>query len=331
MTQQSTLKQLSEVLGLSISTVSRALKDHPDISENTKKKVKELALAMEYEPNGFAVQLRTKHNNVLGILVPTINNFFYDSFIAAVEEEARQHGYSVLIMQSQDDLNIEKSNLNIFRKNMVAGLFASISIETEDINPFYKLNELNTPVIFFDRVPESDGCNKVCLADTLTGRMAAEAIIKKGKKRVLALFGHPHLSITKKRLESFLETFKELSPDTEIEVQFPEQQMPSKTVTLTALDQPNRPDVIFCMGDLILIGVMYALHERKMKVPEDIAVISISNGFIPTQYDPKITHVETSGYKLGKRAFTQMLGSLQGNQTIEEVFIESVLIEGGSL
>lgn len=331
MVQQSTLKQLSEVLGLSISTVSRALKDHPDISESTKKKVKELALAMEYEPNSYAVQLRTKHNNVLGILVPTINNFFYDSFIAAVEEEARLQGYSVLIMQSRDDLQIEKSNLNIFRKNMIAGLFASISIETEDINPFYKLNDLNTPVMFFDRVPESDGCNKVCFADADTGRMAAEAIIRKGKKKVLALFGHPHLSITRKRLESFLETFKAESPDTEIDIQFPEHQMPAKEATLAALDQNGKPDVIFCMGDLILIGVMYALHERKMKVPDDIAVIGISNGFIPTQYDPKITHVETSGYKLGKKAFIQMLKCLQGNQTAEEVFIESVLVEGGSL
>ncbi|MES2374144.1 MAG: LacI family DNA-binding transcriptional regulator [Bacteroidota bacterium] len=331
MIQQSTLKKLSEVLGLSISTVSRALKDHPDISEKTKIKVKELAVAMEYEPNSYAVQLRTKHNNVLGILVPTINNFFYDSFIAAVEEDARLHGYSVLIMQSRDDLNIEKNNLNFFRKNMIAGLFASISIETEDIAPFFKLNDLKAPVIFFDRVPVSDICNKVCLADTETARVAAEAIIKKDKKKVLALFGHPHLSITQKRLESFKETFVRLSPNTKIDYAFPEQSQPSKEVTLAALNQPEPPDVIFCMGDLILIGVMYAIHEKKLRVPEDISVISISNGLLPTLYDPKITHVETSGYKLGKRAFMQMLSRLNGNETIEEVVIDSVLIEGGSL
>ena len=147
----------------------------------------------------------------------------------------------------------------------------------------------------------------------------------------MALFGHPHLSITKKRLESFLQTFKEQSPDTVIDIYFPEHQQPAKEETLAALDKANKPDVIFCMGDLILIGVMYALHERKMKVPDDISVISVSNGFIPTQYDPKITHVETSGYKLGKKAFTQMMASLQGNETAEEVFIESLLIEGGSL
>ena len=331
MIQQSTLKKLSQVLGLSISTVSRALKDHPDISDKTKTKVKELAIAMEYEPNSYAVQLRTKHNNVLGILVPTINNFFYDSFIAAVEDEARLHGYSVLIMQSMEKLQIENSNLNLFRKSMVAGLFVSISIETEDPTPFLKLNELKTPVIFFDRVPDTDICNKVCLADTETGTVAAEAIIRKNKKKVLALFGHPHLSITKKRLAAFQETFARLAPQTKIDYAFPEYSAESKTEVLAALEKPERPDVIFCMGDLILIGVMYAIHEKKLRVPADISVISVSNGFLPTVYDPKITHVETNGYKLGKRAFAQMLSCLQGNNQVEEVFIESLLIEGGSL
>ncbi|MDE3253518.1 MAG: LacI family DNA-binding transcriptional regulator, partial [Bacteroidota bacterium] len=159
-----------------------------------------------------------------------------------------------------------------------------------------------------------------------------EAIIAKNKKKVLALFGHPRLSITQKRLESFKEVFAKASPRTQISYAFPEQSMPAKAATLDALDQPEKPDVIFCMGDLILIGVMYALHERNLRVPEDIAVISISNGLLPTLYNPKITHVETSGYKLGKRSFSQMLARLNGNtQEVEEVFIESELVEGGSI
>ena len=332
MIQQSTLKKLSEVLGLSISTVSRALKDHPDISDKTKAKVKELALAMEYEPNSYAVQLRTKHTNVLGILVSSIDNFFYDSFIAAVEEDARLHGYSVLIMQSRNDLQIEKSNLTLFRKNRVAGLFVSVTTGTEELAPFVKFNELDTPVIFFDCVPDAiEGCNKVCLADKEAAAIAAEAIIRKKKKNVLALFGHPHLSITKKRLESFQDIFAKQSPQTNIAYAFPDQTVESKAATLAALEKPERPDTVFCMGDQILIGAMYAIHEKKLRVPEDIAVIGISNGFLPTLYNPKITYVETSGYKLGKRAFVQMLSCLQGNNPLEEVFVESILVEGGSL
>lgn len=329
--QQSTLKKLSEALGISISTVSRALKDHPDISAATKLKVKELAEAMEYEPNSYAVQLRTRQSNVLGLLVPSIDNFFYDSFIAAVEDEARKFGYSVMIMQSRDSVEIETANLNIFRKNMAMGVFATVSIATDDMAPFHKLEDLKIPVIFFDRVPEEKGFHTVCLSDADAARLAAEAIIEKKKQNVLALFGHPHLSISRVRSKTFVDTFNQQLPSANIAVDFPEQPEPSKEIALKALQSANPPDVIFCMGDLILIGVMRAIHELNLKVPEDVAVISISNGFIPTMYNPVITYVETSGYKLGKLSFSQMLGRLKGEEVSENVCVESILVKGGSL
>jgi LacI family transcriptional regulator len=329
--QKSTLKKLSLSLGISISTVSRALKDHPDISEATKKKVQELAAAMEYEPNSYAVQLRTQQSNVLGILLPSIDNLFYDSFIAAVEDEARHLGYSVLIMQSRDEVTIETSNLHFFRKNMVMGLFAAVSIETEDMSSFKKMEDLEIPLIFFDRVPEEKGFYSVCLADEAAGRIAAEAIIEKKKKNILALFGHPHLSISKIRRDSFVNTFKEKSPGTKITIDYPENPGPAKEMALAALTAAKPPDVIFCMGDLILIGVMKAIHELNLKVPDDIAVIGISNGFIPTMYNPVVTYVETSGFKLGKLAFAQMLGRLKGQPISEIVCVESKLVKGDSL
>lgn len=331
MMQQSTLKELAEILGMSISTVSRALKDHPDISKATKLKVKELAAMMEYEPNNYAVQLRTRQSNVLGILIPTIDNHFYDSFIAAVEEEARVHGYSVLIMQSKDDVAIENANLNLFRKNMVSGIFASVSIQTEDLANFEKMVSQKIPIVFFDRVVELNGCTRVCLADELAAKIAAEAIIAKKKNNVLALFGHPHLSITKKRADSLKNTFDTLAPKTLVTIEYPESISESKRVALNALTGKERPETFFCMGDLILIGVMYAIHELGLKVPEDISVIGISHGFIPTLYDPKITYVETSGYKLGKLAFVQMMDALKQEEIKTEVILDSILVEGGSL
>jgi LacI family transcriptional regulator len=329
--QKSTLKKLSQTLGISISTVSRALKDHPDISDTTKKRVQELAAAMEYEPNSYAVQLRTQQSNVLGILVPSIDNFFYDSFIAAVEDEARQYGYSVLIMQSRDMASIEISNLQFFRKNSVMGLFAAISIETEDMSSFRKMEELEIPVVFFDRVPNERGFCSVCLADETAGRIAAAAIIEKKKKNVLALFGHPHLSISKIRRDSFLKEFKTHAPKAKVTVHYPESPGPSKKLVMEAMASTHPPDVIFCMGDLILIGVMRALYDLKLNIPEDVAVIGISNGFIPTMFNPIITYVETSGFKLGKLAFAQMYARLQHQPVSEVVYVESMLVKGASL
>jgi LacI family transcriptional regulator len=329
--QQSTLKKLSETLGISISTVSRALRNHPDISAKTKLRVKELAEALEYEPNNYAVQLRTKQSNILGILIPCIDNFFYDTFIAAVEEEARLQGYTVLIMQSRDSVEVENANLYLFRKNRVSGLFASISIQTDDFSIFQKLKDGGIPLIFFDRVPEKAGFNNVCQPDEAAAKIAAETIIKKNKKRVLGLFGHPHLSITKKRFDAFTNTILQKGKGIKITTGYPENIEASKQAVLEAFNQKEKPDVIFCMGDLILMGVMQAIHEMNLKVPKDVAVISISNGLIPTLFSPKITYVETSGYKLGKLAFEQMLKSLQQKTISEEVFLEAVLIEGGSI
>jgi len=330
--QQSTLKELSEALGISISTVSRALKDHPDISEATKRKVKELAAVLDYEPNAFAVNLRTRQSNVLGILVPTIDNYFYDSFIAAVEEEARRHNFYVMVMQSRDQLEIETSCLHLFRKRIVSGLFAAISVEIEDITPFQKLHEAGIPVVFFDRVPEVEGYNKVCLSDATAARLAAERIIQRPKKeKILALFGHPHLSISKTRCLAFKKTFAEQSPESSIEVHYPERTDVSRELVLSLYKSRKSYDVIFCMGDLILMGVMQAVHDLGLKVPDEVGIIGISNGFIPTLFNPRVTYVETSGGKLGKLAFSQMEKCLQQQTFAEDVFLESVLVEGGSL
>ena len=328
--QQNTLKKLSELLGISISTVSRALKDHPDISVKTKARVKELASTLDYEPNNFAVQLRTQQSNVLGILVPTIRNYFYDFFISAVEEEAVKHGYSIMIMQSCDKLSLEISNINVLRRNKIMGLFVSISIETEDMTPFRKLQDSGVPVVFFDRVAEVSGFSKACLADEAAAQIAAKSIIEKGKKNVLALFGHPHLSITKLRYASFKNYFDLHSKDSNVTYFFPEQAEASRQLC-SEIFKNKVPDSVFCMGDMILIGVMHAVHEAKLKVPEDISIIGISNGLIPTLYNPKITYVETSGFKLGQLAFKQMYASLKGNEEIEEVILESILVEGGSI
>jgi LacI family transcriptional regulator len=210
------------------------------------------------------------------------------------------------------------------------GLFVSISIETEDMTPFKKLQESGVPVVFFDRVAEVSGFNKVCLADEEVARIAAQSIIAKGKKNVLALFGHPHLSITKLRYTSFKNYFEVHAKDTIVDYYFPEQVETSREVCLEVF-RNKIPEAVFCMGDMILMGVMHAVHESKLNVPEDISIIGISNGLIPTLYEPKITYVETSGFKLGQLAFKQMYASLKGFKEPEEVILDSILVEGGSL
>ena len=321
-----TLKKLSEMLGLSISTVSRALKDHPDISDKTKLRVRELAEALDYEPNANAIQLRTSKNNLFGLIVPSISNFFYDSFIAAVEEECRKKNYSMLILQSGDEIASEQESIKLCRQNRVAGLFACITSGTTDISAYKKLEAAEVPVIFFDKVPDDAGVSKVCVADESSATIAANALNEKGKKKILALFGNSNLSITKKREAAFKKTISSRA-----EVLFYHVNNSEEARDATAKGLALMPDTIFCMSDEILAGAIKAIQEAGLKIPGSIAVIAISNGYIPKLYFPEITYVETSGYKLGKLAFESMIAKINGLDEGKELIVESILVKGGSI
>jgi LacI family transcriptional regulator len=330
MGQQATLKKISTQLNISISTVSRALKNHPDISENTKRKVKELAALMEYEPNSFAITLRTNKSKIFGVIVPGISNTFYDSFIAAVEKEARQKGYSLLILQSGDDPIIEEENLKLCRHNRVDGIFISVAPNTFSGELFNKYKEAGIPVIFFDKVPPAGNFDTVCLADAEAASLAAATIIKYQKKNILGLFGNPELSITKRRKEAFI-SMTDKEKTVSVEVQFCNNSADAAGFTQAAVSKNKKPDVVFCMSDEILIGVMKVLNRSGLKIPAEVAVLAISNGFIPGLYYPEITYIETSGYDLGKLSVKRMLDLQDEKTPPQSIILPSKLVAGGSL
>jgi LacI family transcriptional regulator len=331
MKTKATLKNISDLLQISISTVSRALKDHPDIAEQTKKKVRELAEIMDYEPNAFAIYLRTNASKLIGLIVPEISNFFYHSFIAAVEEEARLKGYTLLILQSANNPETESANLKLCKLNRVAGIMVALSGGSGDLSAFRRIEESGIPLVFFDKVPDDPGFMKVCVADEQAGSLAAEAIIRKNPKRVLAVFGNPTLSITRKRLDSFSDEFKKSAPHTKIITVFANDSEEARIKTALELKKKDRPDTVFCMSDEILTGSLKAIQQQNLSMPTDIGIIAISNGFIPSLFSPEITYVETSGSELGKKAFDSMLQVLLHDAPPSEEILPARLVEGGSL
>lgn len=326
-----TLKEISKALGLSISTVSRALKNHPDISEKTKQKVAELAHTLDYEPNANAISLRTRNNRLFGVIVPSISNFFYDSFISAVEEDSRLHNYNIMILQSGENPLIEEENLKLCRQNRVSGVFACITSQTKDITPFVKLKEQKVPLIFFDKVPPFEGYNKVCIADAESATLAANALIQSGRKSIIALFGNENLSITNKRVNAFKEAIQNVERRINYQIVFCNTTSDAYTLTTDLLNTLPKADGIFCMSDEILCGAMKAVQQKNKSIPKDIAVIALSNGFFPGLYFPEITYVETSGYKLGKAAFARMLECLEDNFETKELTINTTLVKGQSV
>lgn len=324
-----TLKKISEILGISISTVSRALKHHPDISVKTREKVIELARTLDYEPNASAVQLRTKNSKLLGLMVPTISNYFYETFISAVEEEARKNGYTVMILQSGNDPLIESDNLKLFRQNRVSGVFVCLGSNTKDLSSFDKMYELEIPVVFFDNVPQESNVHKICLADEKSAELAADLIIQKSYQSVLAILGNPALSITQKRKASLKNAFQSHS-NISLLIEHANSSEEAKILCHQMLNK-HLPDIIFCMSDEILIGVLKTIQEKGLRYPDNIALLTISNGTIPRLFHPQITYIETSGEKLGKRAFTEMIECIQGKKDPSETLVDAILFEGGSL
>ncbi len=330
MKSRSTLKHIAEHLHLSISTVSRALKDHPDIAIHTKQKVKELAELLEYEPNAFAIQLRTNASRIIGVIVPEISGYFYPSFIAGLEDEARSWGYSLMILQSGNDPETEASNLRLCRMNRAAGILVASTSGTTDLTPFERTDEAGIPVVFFDKVPESRQFPKVSMADAEAGFLGADTLIRKGRERILALFGDHALSITRKRLKAFQGTFQRHAPNSKVTIRHARSQQEARQMTFEALGK-EAYDAIFAMSDEILAGAMKAVQQKRLRVPEDIGVLAISTGLIPGLYEPEISYIETSGEILGKRSFEILHKCMSKATPVGEFLVPSTLIEKGSV
>jgi LacI family transcriptional regulator len=330
MKPSTTLKQISQTLGISISTVSRALKNHPDISEETKRKVAELSELMEYEPNTNAVNLRTNTSKLFGVIIPVISGLFYDSVISSIEEEARLHGNSLIILQSGDDPNLEAENLKLCRQNRVRGIFVSVSAETKDYTPFNKLIENDIPIIFIDKVPAENNFNKICMADAKAAIIAAEALYEKGKRNILSFFGNAKMSITQERLQAY-EGYFENKKNVKLTIKEAVNPNAAYIATKEAFKKKQQPDAIFCMSDEILTGVMKAVQELNLQLGNEVGLIAISNGYIPHLYYPDITYVETSGYQLGKLAHSRMMACLAGSSFTQQFEVGSILVNGGSL
>ncbi len=325
-----TLKHISEILGLSISTVSRALKDHPDISAKTKIKVKELAETLEYEPNANAINLRMQRNNLFAIILPTISNPFYHSFISKIEEESRKQKFSVMILQSNGSFETEQENLKLCRQNRVTGIFVCLSANTEHLDPYFKIKEYEIPVIFFDKVPDTDEFSCITVADAQAAEMAAQKLLDAGKKNIVALYGNPKLSISERRKRAFDKTVSD-SGLQHVKVNSSYATSTPEAATVTEELLTAETDALFCMSDELLMGVMKTVMKKKLQIPAQLSIIAISNGDIPSLYYPEISYIKTSGTDLGELAFSKMLSALAGNQESIKASTNAVFVNGNSI
>jgi len=310
--RQITIKDIAKELGVSPSTVSRALKDHPDISVKTKLAVNELAKKLKYKPNEIALSLRHSKSNIIGVIIPELIHHFFSSVISGIDDLAYSNEYSVMIAQSNESYKREVRETQVMLSSRVAGLLVSVSKETKDFEHFKNLEENGLPIVFFDRVCKDMKTDKVVVDDFDGAFQAVDYLIKTGCKKIAHFGAAQHMLIGRNRQNGYLHAlFKNgIAIDDSLIFKCDDYDE-AWYLTEKLIKSENIPDAIFAVNDATAIGALQAIKHNGFKVPKDISVIGFTNGKISTMADPPLTTIDQHGYEMGQIAVRLLLNRLE--------------------
>jgi LacI family transcriptional regulator len=309
---QVTMKEIARKLGVSVSTVSRALKDSPELHPDTKKKIVDAAKAMNYQYNLLAQSLRISRSKVLGVIVPELTSHFFSSNISGISDTAFRRGYNVMICQSNESYEQEKANVKTLVSSQVDGLLISLSRETKSYEHLQELYDREIPFIMFDRVTEEIPVSKVTVDDAHGAYLAVHHLLEQGCRKIAYFSGPEDLYISKKRKEGYLEALKEYGiPESEARIYVtdltPEG---NRKISLQMIAEKDRPDAVFAMIDPLAIDLMTVLKEKGVKIPDEIALAGFTNNPTSAVVDPSLTTISQPGYEMGKIAANHLLDQL---------------------
>ncbi|HTJ52741.1 MAG TPA: LacI family DNA-binding transcriptional regulator [Cyclobacteriaceae bacterium] len=311
---QATIRDIALKLNVSISTVSRAIRGVPEVNPETRKAVLEMAAKLNYEPNRVAQSLRIKKTNTLGIIVPEIAMHFFSSAISGMQEYAAQHGYSIMICQSMESLEIEKSNIHMLVSNRVDGLLISLSSETKNVEHLQQLIQKKIPMILFDRVHEDIPVSKVVVDDHDGAFKAVDYLIKTGCKRIAHIGGPLSLYISSQRKKGYLDALAKnnIPVDEALIAHCDNLQVDPIEATKKLLKQ--KPDALFCMNDPIAILAMQVLKEEGIKIPQEISVVGFTNEPVSSFIEPSLTTVAQPSHEMGMMATKLLIDQMESEE-----------------
>lgn len=328
--KQIKLSDLAEELGISTATVSRALKNYPDISAETKQKVIALANKWNYRPNSLAASLRNKETHIIGVIIPEVVNHFFAKVIKGIMEVAYDAGYRVMLCQSNEDYDKEVDDAHALLSSRVDGLLASLANHTRTFEHFYDFMDSGTPVVFFDKTsPEIKDCSKVIIDDYSGAYQAVESLIQQGCKRIAHLQGPGNAHTFQNRLRGYLTALKDyqLPVDPDLIIECPEFTLNRGRLSahqLVAL--PKGVDGLFAVTDLLAIGAMKGFREKGIQVPEEVAIIGFSNWEMVEAVFPPLSSVSQPGYEMGRQATQILLKEIKASKNEEDITHETVTL-----
>lgn len=312
-----TLKEIATKLGISITTVSKALKNYPDVSEKTKNAVIELAQTLHYTPNSFAVNLRTKESKTIGLIIPEVMHHFFSNVINSIIDEAEKNGYLVIILQSSETLDLEKKQVELLINKRVDGIIMSLSNESNNDEHIKGIISREIPFVMFDKIAKLTTCSKVVIDDQKAAFNATQHLIDNGCKKIAHIRGplNPQNSIDryigyKKALEKNNIPFDPKLVYTCEKVTFLE----GKDFAEQIIQEHPDVDGIFAITDLVAVGVLAFCNENNIKIPGQVAVIGFSNWFMSQVITPKLSTVDQPSHEMGIASFNLLLEEINSRK-----------------
>ncbi len=311
---RTTLKDIARKLGFTVTTVSKALKDYPDISAETKQAVRELAKELNYQPNTQALALRGNRSFTIGLIIPEIVHFFFSNVIKGIMNYAEKQGYQVLITLSNNSLESEKKQAHLLFVNKVDGILVSLSNETDSTDHFDIFKEFEIPIVMFDKVVDGFNCNKVVIDDEQGAYTATEHLIKQGCKRIAHIRGPKQPLNSRGRFNGYRKALKNYDLPFD-----PNLVKECKDVTLEEgyefgkklLVGPNPPDGIFGVTDQVATGALRAAQDLEISIPNELKVVGFSDSQIAQISRPPLSTIHQPGYEIGETSVKLLIHEIE--------------------
>lgn len=318
-----TIKDIAKALGLSTSTVSRALRDSYEISPETKKLVLEYAEKIKYHPNPIALSLKERRSRSIGVIVSEIANSFFSQAIDGIESIAYKNGYNVIISQSRESFEREVINLHYLTSRSIDGLIVSVAAETKDFINFKELHERGMPIVFFDRIVNEINTHKVTVDNYKGAYDATQYLIENGYRYIAAVANNEILSITKDRLAGYKAALADHDiKEHESYIKYCAHgglSLSEVEQAITELmDQKSKPDAILALGDKLTTGSLRVLKTKKIKVPDDIGLIGFSNSDIAELIEPPLSIIKQPAFEMGEIATDLLIQLIESKRPVTD-------------
>ena len=325
---RTSLKDLAAELGVSIATVSRALRSSPEIGKEMQQRVKDLAKRLNYRPNPFAQSLRKEAPKVIGVVVPNLVTHYYAAVLDGIEEEARRAGYSVISANSHEDFEDEKQAIDNFISLHVEGIVACLAQTTTDYSHFEEISDMGIPLVFFGRTCLTDRFSSVTANGDEAAQLATQHLIDTGSRRIAFIGGPNHLDMVRRRKHGYLEALRENHIEIErdlvicgkIDYQFALQAVEQ------LLKQENRPDAILAFNDIITFAAFTAIKNFGLRIPDDVALIGFTDDVHAAYVTPRMSAIADQSRLMGITACRLLLKSINGDPAVYKEIVPQQLV-----